>query len=146
MKLVMDMTGRVVGKRKNFRVTARAPTPPERTDGMPYWQLTCTRCGREIVKPRSMLRDACCPCLRGIPTYGCAVVYMACTADRYELPIAVTDTLDEMSAIMGMKKESIMQSIARNIRLTKNGKTLVGHGPAGSYRYYRVKIGGGDET
>ena len=141
----MDMTGRMVGKYKTYEVIARSPIPPGCMDDVVRWRLKCTRCGREVVRQRKSFRDVNCPCLRGVPTHGCAVVYMACTADLYEMPVAVTDTLDEMSAIMGVKKESILQSIARNIRLTKGGKALVGKGHPGTYRYYRVKIGG-DET
>ena len=44
---------------------------------------------------------------------GCASVYMLVTADKYELPILITESLAEMSRLTGFKKTKISEFIAR---------------------------------
>lgn len=48
-------------------------------------------------------------------------IYMACTPDKYELPIHITESLDELAELTGYTSGSIVSSISRQaIRL--NGK------------------------
>ena len=48
-------------------------------------------------------------------------LYMAVTADKYELPCAVTETVMKMAAIYNMQTSNIFQSIARNSVCRKHG-------------------------
>lgn len=41
-------------------------------------------------------------------------LYMAVTNDEYELPVAVAETLGELSEMMGVSKSSICNSVKRN--------------------------------
>ena len=44
-------------------------------------------------------------------------IYLCVTRDRFELPVAVTDTLQEMADIMGVGKANVSHSILRGERL-----------------------------
>ena len=140
MTTVMDMTGRVVGRYSHFRVVAREY--PDGRTGISRWRLKCNRCGKETVRQRNSMKDACGLCMRGRANHGCDVLYVACTADRLELPVVVTDTLDEMAQTTGLKKESILQSISRLRRLEKAGAESKKKEMRGSLRYYRVELKG----
>ena len=40
-------------------------------------------------------------------------VYMAVTADEYELPVAVVDSAAELAEIYGMTRESVLSALTR---------------------------------
>lgn len=46
-------------------------------------------------------------------------LWLAVTADKYELPLAVCDTARELGEIYGIKKSSVMSMVARG----RNGKS-----------------------
>lgn len=48
-------------------------------------------------------------------------VYMQITNDKYELPLAVADTVEELAQMRGVKKDSIY-SIMSHFRHGKNNK------------------------
>ena len=52
-------------------------------------------------------------------------LYMAVTADKYELPCVVTDTAAKMAAIYHMQTSNIFQSLARNSVCRKYGIKFV---------------------
>ena len=56
-------------------------------------------------------------------------LYMAVTADRYELPIAVEETPTELSAKTGISLNSIMTALYRPI----NGKKI-------GMKFYRLQV------
>lgn len=62
-------------------------------------------------------------------------LYMAVTADEYELPLVVTETLQEMSEITGRATRdiSVMCSRSKRYRDGPPKRSL-----PGVYRYYRV--------
>lgn len=49
-------------------------------------------------------------------------VYMEVTSDKYELPIAVADTMAELSRMTGVSETSVNVSIWRNVRGLSKGK------------------------
>lgn len=54
--------------------------------------------------------------------------WLAVTADKYELPIAVADTAGELAQLMGTTENNIRSAIAKNKNGKKNG-----------YKFIRVK-------
>lgn len=46
-------------------------------------------------------------------------VYLLITADKYELPCAVTDTLTEMGKILGISTSAVAYAITRKTKLRK---------------------------
>ena len=52
-----------------------------------------------------------------------ALVYMQITTDEYELPVAVAESLDELSKIVGVTKTSIWHSINRRETGRLKGKS-----------------------
>ena len=65
------------------------------------------------------------------------VLYLACTPDKYELPVFVCDTPDEMAAFMGMTKQSIYQMVSRKRKYERDGKP----GNGGRLHLFRVDFG-----
>lgn len=61
-------------------------------------------------------------------------LYMAVTADALELPVAVTDTIDELAVITGCKASNIRTYVtpSRAIRYAHSRPSGVG------FRFYRV--------
>lgn len=53
---------------------------------------------------------------------------MSVTADEYELPICITDTVEELAAIYGITRDTIYSTISLN----KNGKR-------NGYKFVKVK-------
>ena len=51
-------------------------------------------------------------------------VYVVVTTDEYELPIFVCDTLDELSDVMKIKKETLSCYICRGKGVKKHYKIL----------------------
>lgn len=62
------------------------------------------------------------------------VLYLACTPDKYELPVFVCDTAEEMAAYMGMSKQSIWQMVSRKRKYDRDGKP----GNGGRLHLFRV--------
>lgn len=56
-------------------------------------------------------------------------MYMSVTADEYELPICITDTVEELAEIYGITKGAIYCAVSAN----KNGKRS-GH------KFVKVKL------
>lgn len=56
------------------------------------------------------------------------LIYMSVTADEYELPICITDTVEELAAIYGITRDTIYSAISLN----KNGKR-------NGYKFVKVK-------
>ena len=51
-------------------------------------------------------------------------VYMVVTSDKYELPMFICDTLDELSDVMKMRKESLSCYISRGKGVKRKYKIL----------------------
>ena len=65
-------------------------------------------------------------------------VYLAVTADKYELPLAIADSADELGQILGRSRNDIWVTISRkNVSVGK----INGH----HYRIIRVDIDEEDE-
>lgn len=47
-------------------------------------------------------------------------LYLVVTPDKYELPVAVADSLDELANMTGIPKSNISYAICRN----RSGKTI----------------------
>lgn len=56
-------------------------------------------------------------------------VWMEVTRDRYQLPVAVAESLQELAAMVGVKPESITQHISR-----------VKHGRVKRERFCKVEV------
>lgn len=54
-----------------------------------------------------------------------SVAYMAVTADEYELPLVVTDTVIELAEKLNLKPQSVSSSICRNLSGRKVGYKIV---------------------
>ena len=52
-------------------------------------------------------------------------LWMAVTADKYELPLAVTDTAKELGRIYGLSKETIKSAVTRQSSGTMSGRRFV---------------------
>lgn len=65
-------------------------------------------------------------------------LYMAVTADKYELPIAVADTAKELSQMIGRSMDVIYTGINRSKRRAEPEKCNPAH--HGSMRYYRIEF------
>ena len=63
-------------------------------------------------------------------------LYMAVTADKYELPIAVADSAAELARMLGRAVDTVYGGCNRSLHRT-NPETIK---PAGTYsaRFYRV--------
>ena len=54
-------------------------------------------------------------------------LWLAVEADKYELPLAVADTAEELGKMFGIKKNTVINCVARNRSGRENG-----------YRYIKV--------
>jgi len=63
------------------------------------------------------------------------IVYMAVTADKYELPICVADTVVELARMCGTSENTISSQISRRKKNNMN------YGRCTGRRYLRVEIG-----
>lgn len=52
-------------------------------------------------------------------------LYMAVTPDKYELPLVVTETLRELSFILGTKENNLSSSLSRKRSGKKKGYKIV---------------------
>ena len=64
------------------------------------------------------------------------MVYIACTPDKYELPIAVADTTKELAQMLGVKENSIQHALSRHGRRRAAGKPMKWT----KWRIYRIEI------
>lgn len=55
-------------------------------------------------------------------------IYMTVTADEYELPICIADTVEELAKIYGVSKDTIYSAVSLNKSGKRNG-----------YKFVRVK-------
>lgn len=53
------------------------------------------------------------------------VIYMAITADKYELPMRAVSTITELADWLGIKPRSAQSYISRNLELKKQGLRLI---------------------
>lgn len=114
------------------------------------YRVRCRVCGREwMLSEYRVTHDlGRCECKGGVghATKGCPiingkrckpgdVVYMAVTADEFEMPVYITDTLQEMSVLTGRTTRDI------SVLCSKSAKKVRYQSAApGCYRYYRVII------
>lgn len=56
-------------------------------------------------------------------------LYMAVTPDKYELPLVISESLDEISIKTGVKKHAILSSICHN----RSGKNT-------GYKFLRIEL------
>lgn len=54
-----------------------------------------------------------------------SVIYMAVTADQYELPLVVTDTVIELAEKLNIKPQSVSASICKNLSGRNAGYKIV---------------------
>lgn len=52
-------------------------------------------------------------------------LYMAVTPDRYELPLAVCRSADELGSCFGIKGHTVLANICRNETGTKRGAKFI---------------------
>lgn len=50
------------------------------------------------------------------------ILYIACTPDKYELPLAVADTAEELGEMLGIRKQLVYQYICRTAEKERKGK------------------------
>ena len=55
-------------------------------------------------------------------------LWLAVEADKYELPLAVADTAEELGKMFGIKKNTVINCVSRNRSGRENG-----------YKYIKVK-------
>lgn len=94
-----------------------------------YFRVRCRRCGVEWEARGTDLRRG-----RGCKCYPHAsaskgTLYMAVTADRYELPLAVADSPRELAKIVGIPAKTINEMICKGYN---GGKSKLG------MRFFRV--------
>lgn len=65
-------------------------------------------------------------------------LYLAVTADRYELPIAVADSAIGLARMVGRPVDAVYQGCTRSRHRKDPEKTTPV--PAGSMRYYRITV------
>ena len=51
--------------------------------------------------------------------------WMAVEADEYELPLAVADTAEELGRMVGLKKNSIIDSVLKNRNGREKGEKYI---------------------
>lgn len=66
------------------------------------------------------------------------VVYMATTADRYELPIAVADTHQELDRLLGKRKNYTLTTICHDRQ--RNKKDFDGDDGRHHVRVFKVEV------
>lgn len=64
-------------------------------------------------------------------------LYLAVTADRYELPIAVADSAIDLARMIRKPVDCVYQGCSRSLHRTDPEKTAPV--PAGSMRFYRIE-------
>lgn len=52
------------------------------------------------------------------------VLYIACTPDKYELPLFVAESPAELGEMLGMSRERVMQYISRTTMNNRRGKPM----------------------
>ena len=50
------------------------------------------------------------------------ILYIACTPDKYELPLAVADTAEELGEMLGIKRQHVYQYICRTAEKNRKGR------------------------
>ena len=50
------------------------------------------------------------------------ILYIACTPDKYELPLYVADTADELGFMLGITKQHVYQYICRTAEKNRKGR------------------------
>ena len=66
------------------------------------------------------------------------ILWLAVTCDKYELPVAVTETLAELSRAIGVSPASICHSMSRADKYGVKNKR--------KYRFYKIEVGEENET
>lgn len=115
-----------------------------RRPGCVYYDARCRLCGREWrVQSTQLLNGVACKCI----AYDTDAVrarterhtlkgylYMAVTADKYELPIAVASTAAELAEIIGCDPQRIRERVCRKYRTEGRAGYAWGN-----MRFYRVR-------
>lgn len=112
-----------------------------------YYDVRCRLCGREWrTQSTQLLTGVACKCIaydtdavraRTERNTLKGVLYMAVTADKYELPIAVADTAAELAAIVGYDAQRIRERVCR--KYEAEGRDNRASYTWGGMRFYRVK-------
>lgn len=71
-------------------------------------------------------------------------VYMCCTADKYQLPLAVADSPLELSQIVGVSNQRIMELICHQRKRDANPKPKK-RNKMSTRLFYRVEIPDGED-
>ena len=52
-------------------------------------------------------------------------LWLAVTPDQYELPLAVADTAEQLGALFGLKRASVINSVQKNSSGKRSGRKFV---------------------
>lgn len=52
-------------------------------------------------------------------------LWLAVTPDQYELPLAVADTAEQLAAMFGLKRGSVISMVSKKASGTKTGRKFV---------------------
>lgn len=66
-----------------------------------------------------------------------AKLYLGVTADKYELPLIVTDNVREMSEKTGYSEHTIAQALSRGYKRSDDDR---GRGKIAMIRFYRISV------
>lgn len=66
------------------------------------------------------------------------ILWLAVTCDKYELPVAVAETLSELSRMLGISASSICHSMSRADKYGVKNKR--------KYKFYKIEVGEENET
>lgn len=118
-----------------------------RRPGCVYYDVRCRLCGREWrTQSTSLLNGVACKCIaydtdavRARTEHNTlkGYLYMAVTADKYELPIAVADTAAELAEIIGCDPQRIRERVCR--KYVAEGRNMISSYTWGDMRFYRIK-------
>lgn len=119
----------------------------DRKPGNVYYDVRCRLCGREWqAQSQSLLKGVSCKCIayktdavraRIERNTMKGVLYMAVTADKYELPIAVAETAAELADIVGYDAQRIRERVCRGY--VAEGRNKGASYNWGGMRFYRIK-------
>lgn len=52
-------------------------------------------------------------------------LYLAVTPDKYELPLAVCDTAEELAKLFGLRKNVVQSAISKNLSGRNKGRKFI---------------------
>ena len=130
MPKIVDHTGETF---TGFVITGRGKV----LNGYHTWCGKCLHCGRTVMLPYgSFSKQQSCGCLKRKES---RCLYIAVTPDRYELPVAVADTAEDLAAMLNVSVVQVRcgvtpSYVARQMRKMHRDRSRV------DYYYIRVQL------